>query len=51
MAYKSLGEMFVSSGDITEEQLKHATDVQKKTGKNHKQKPVLCKAYVCIIFV
>lgn len=33
MAYKSLGEMLVISGDITEEQLRHATEVQKKNGK------------------
>ncbi|MCQ2463554.1 MAG: GspE/PulE family protein [Clostridia bacterium] len=33
MAYKGLGEMLVISGDITEEQLRHAADVQKKTGK------------------
>ena len=33
MAYKSIGEMFVSAGKITEEQLNHAIEVQKKNGK------------------
>jgi len=33
LAYKSIGEMFVASGKITEDQLRRAIEVQKKNGK------------------